>query len=452
MCVDLGWATDEDSAGFVAGYLQSSNALARIFTASPWGVAAGQFGRKSCLILTLASITLGGLAFGFCTDLVAAVAIRALFFGLGNGWVTLFAPLCIDIAGPIRQTEVIGKVLATGSLVQLFGPAIGGWTYGVTSHFPGALPSFVTALFGCVVMCLCWRWIPECMDKCNNHGRTHQEDKAEVPWCKQVCAWPINIIIILRVLNGFIEWAQFDLLPLWAISSTEVGGLALPQTELGYMLSICGMFNIVFSLYLLPYLMSKLGLRRAGVFAAAVTAVACAGCPFSPDFASGLVFQIILVCTKATTITACTAMTNNAVEERSRSAISGVTVMFECLGKGLAPMVIASSFAWSISRWGRDGHFVPFFALAILSLISAIAFRRLPDQVEHQVSPDHCATQKTCEDTKALKSDAACQPGDLSTVDIEVKPMYSEEIKSLTHDSPSPHKIGASDCRQMSLS
>ena len=44
LCVDLRWADDEDSAGYVAGYLAGALTFGRIFTSVLWGKAADAYG------------------------------------------------------------------------------------------------------------------------------------------------------------------------------------------------------------------------------------------------------------------------------------------------------------------------------------------------------------------------------------------------------------------------
>jgi len=86
---------------------------------------------------------IGGILFGFCTDLVAAMSVRFIFFGL-NSWMVLQGPCAIASAGCDRQTEVLGSMFAAAA-VQLIGPAAGGWTYDMVEEFPALVPN----LTGC---------------------------------------------------------------------------------------------------------------------------------------------------------------------------------------------------------------------------------------------------------------------------------------------------------------
>ena len=49
LSADLGWVPDKNEAGFVAGWLQSSNVCGRILTSTIWGFAAARYGPRPVL-------------------------------------------------------------------------------------------------------------------------------------------------------------------------------------------------------------------------------------------------------------------------------------------------------------------------------------------------------------------------------------------------------------------
>ena len=61
LSADLGWVPGRDEAGFVAGWLQSSNVFGRMLTSSIWGCVAARYGFNLVLKVTLSSLLLGGL-------------------------------------------------------------------------------------------------------------------------------------------------------------------------------------------------------------------------------------------------------------------------------------------------------------------------------------------------------------------------------------------------------
>lgn len=61
LCADLNWVSDRNKAGYVAGWLQSSNVFGRVLMSSIWGYIAARYGFDVVLAITLVSLFLGGL-------------------------------------------------------------------------------------------------------------------------------------------------------------------------------------------------------------------------------------------------------------------------------------------------------------------------------------------------------------------------------------------------------
>merc|ERR1719428_1848315 len=109
MSVDLGWASDRDSAGFVAGFLPSVSMFGRAVTSPMWRIFANRYGFKPALLVTYAGLLIGGILFGLSTSLPLSLAARGIFLGMLNCQVTLVGPLALRIGGPSRQAEVVAK-------------------------------------------------------------------------------------------------------------------------------------------------------------------------------------------------------------------------------------------------------------------------------------------------------------------------------------------------------
>ena len=185
LTADLHWAADVNSAGFVAGWLQSANVCGRAVASSLWGLVAHRYGPRPVLRITLAALFVGGVLFGLCRSLAAAMAIRFLCFGLLNGWSALLAVCAAQVAGEARQAEVLGLIIASGSGTQLVGPAVGGWTYGAVRSFPALVPSAI----GCglvLVAALLWVDVAD-REEVKDHGSGEGLRAA-------LCRWPMPLL------------------------------------------------------------------------------------------------------------------------------------------------------------------------------------------------------------------------------------------------------------------
>ena len=154
LVVDLGWSPNVDEAGYVAGYLGSALVVGRLFTSVLWGRLADAFGRKPAILLSMAGILVGNLAFGITKTLHAALIVRAIFLGACNGWVSLMGVYVGEVGGASRQNRVNGYTLTGGTFCQLSGPAVAALLYNKIPRYPALAPSLLGACLALVAMLL----------------------------------------------------------------------------------------------------------------------------------------------------------------------------------------------------------------------------------------------------------------------------------------------------------
>ena len=105
----------------MAGLLPTAVMSGRILTSFAWGWVSDRIGPRAVLSLSMLSIAAGNLLFGFSTQLWAALVVRSVVLGMGNGWIAVLGPLSQDIGGSERQSEVLALVFASGPLTQTLG-------------------------------------------------------------------------------------------------------------------------------------------------------------------------------------------------------------------------------------------------------------------------------------------------------------------------------------------
>jgi hypothetical protein len=151
LSVDNGWVATIDQAGFMAGLLPTMVMAGRIATSWAWGMLSDRIGGRRCLQLCLASIAIGNLLFGLASQAWLALLVRFVFLGACNGYVALIGPLSQVIGGAERQSEVITLVFASGPVIQMVGPALGGLLYGsLLPAFPAIVPSMIGTLIALI--------------------------------------------------------------------------------------------------------------------------------------------------------------------------------------------------------------------------------------------------------------------------------------------------------------
>eukprot|EP00401_Gymnodinium_catenatum_P015775 CAMPEP_0117535942 /NCGR_PEP_ID=MMETSP0784-20121206/41193_1 /TAXON_ID=39447 /ORGANISM="" /LENGTH=497 /DNA_ID=CAMNT_0005332481 /DNA_START=132 /DNA_END=1625 /DNA_ORIENTATION=+ len=362
MTADMGWAADRDSAGYVAGMLQSANVIGRIPSSSLWGCFVGRYGLKRGICLSVASLALGNLLFGLCAgSLELALAVRFVFLGLGNGWATFLGPVGMEIGGHERQTEVVGKVLCGGAFIQLLGPAIGGWTYGIFPGFPAMLPGIVgSAICLCALLALCL-WMPSQQVETSTSKR---DSSAELSVTKVLCTSPLPLSILLRAVQGGLMFAFFEVVPLWAITSTELGGLALLEDDVGLILGISAAGTGLAMVFVLPRITTRLGLRLSIILTNLVVSACFILMTLFPGLVTVTIFHGCMGSGFGMVGAGYVVCTNKITPPEHRAAVNGVSVTFESLFKGVAPVLSSVSYAGSLSAWGQTGHYVTFAGLA----------------------------------------------------------------------------------------
>jgi len=462
MAADLQWTASRDHAGFVAGFLQSSNLVGRALASIAWGSLAGTCGYKKCILATVCSLILGGVAFGFCTTLAVALLARLVFLGLGNGWVVIIGPSSADVAGDARQTEVLGIIMATGSATQLFGPAVAGWTYGAVPAFPAAVPSGIGVFIGLAGLFACLRWMPAAAGKVeeSKSEKVVIEEMSTEGHCSGLLEGPLPFVYALRFLQGLALFAFFDVFPLWAIASSTVGGLQLSETQVGMLLSRSAIWNVLWFSMLMPFLSRRLGVRLFGVCMAIVSGSGCVVLPWARGIVSANFIHMLVASTSTAEGAMVIAYTNNAAPQGKRGPVSGLGTLSDSLGKAFGPVGGAWLFAYTLQRWGEAGHGYVFWGLAGLHSVFAMCAACLPVCVESRESPlidgspsqqrTSCAVSPSTgggqplpelvasPSVRADESQAACG-------DAEVR--EEQELSGLLSKQPLPELVGSPSVR-----
>ena len=362
LAVDLGWSVDLDHTGVVVGILGAVLPASRIPVSIMWGLAMDRWGRRPCLMLTCGSLMAGGMIFPFMTHWWAAVLIRFVLLGMGNGWVTLMAVCCAELGGPTHQAAILGYVIGAGGAINLIGPGLGGFTYHVFgSPYPALLPSVIGALLAGIAGLDVWFFFPETRPPPQQPAGSPQTANAQLPAPDQaplspamppalpvmkqarsqvppvqgpslwtaLRTYPLPLLVCLRCLLGALGFCMMTLIPLWSIASTDVGGLALDNEELGVMLSSSAAISLLWSTLLMARFINRFGARRAMVASAATQMLCILSLPRigSSHYVLVITVNAVLQMANTTCFTSTIAAVNNVCSQfpHRRGSINGVS-------------------------------------------------------------------------------------------------------------------------------
>lgn len=197
------------------------------------------------------------------------------------------------------------------------------------------------------------------------------------------------------MVHGLVVFAMFEVVPLWAISSRELGGLDLSQRDLGIMLASSAVVTMLSGWFVMPVLTRLFGLRRCSSICGLVGAITFLFMPWATQM-----WQLILMHTTVNfslnvlISSTVLAFTNNATPPEHRGVVNGVAVTLETLAKGVGPISTSITFAWTLERWGYAGHPVVFVAMAAGAFMVAVGCACLPKTVENVVSEGNDAQEE----------------------------------------------------------
>ncbi|KAH8046482.1 major facilitator superfamily-like protein [Aureococcus anophagefferens] len=400
--VDSGWASDRDAAGFVAGLLGSAVTLGRIPVAALWGAAADGFGRRRCVVASMAALAVGQVAFGVVESLPAVLASRALL-GASCGWPVVFRaaqeseipdfkgsdlgrfPLVVfpiyasEALGPEKQSLLIGaRSRSAGSASSRARPSAarptGSSPRGRARAEPRRRRNRGRA-------CAAALWLPEAARAGLRAGRGGRGEELPEKGAKAIEAPPPEREPC-RMIFGFNEFAANEATSLWAVSTRRSGGLELSHGALGALLAACAAAAGLLRDRPAAERALARGARRRRAAAAALSVAAM---PFSRSpWAAGVAMALHgagYICGQIGILT----ITNNAVES-SRRRVGGAMSTAEAIAKGLGPWSASVLFAESIRSGGAAFHAAVFLGLAALYATAAVLARALPARVDAAAS------------------------------------------------------------------
>lgn len=399
LSVDNGWVEHVNEAGFIAGMLPTAVMAGRIVTGILWGMLNDRFGGRACIIASIWAVALGNVLFGMSTWLWAALVVRFVVIGMGNGWVALIGPMSQELAGAERQSEVLALIFSTGPLVGSLGPALGGLLYGTLfPSLPALSPSLVGAAIAVLGIAAMRCWMPRISQPAAKQQASTTELTAAVApastsadggdggggeedseresaadadaatddaprapsLCAVLCSHPLPLVCLVRSGCGCIIFGMFDCVPLWLVASRDVGGLAMDEKRLGAVLAFASLLTLPWSVVGMGRFIRRFGVRfamRSMLLAATVAfalmapVVRAADAGGTRPLAAAVAVVLLQTAANVAAVTAGTATfaaTNNACAKfpARKGAISGMHVTCESIGKMLGPAVGAPLLGW----------------------------------------------------------------------------------------------------------
>ncbi|CAN0447881.1 unnamed protein product, partial [Ascophyllum nodosum] len=195
--------------------------------------------------------------------------------------------------------------------------------------------------------------------------------------------------IVQVIVIGFDE-----VLPLWMLSTLEVGGLSWSSKEIGEVLLTTGIILGLLQLVVLPRILKFIGIvrwQRIGWVVGVVTLVAVPNAKMLSWNSTSLFMLVALGgllvnCSIAAVMIALNVASTSIVNADHRGKLAGLYNTSESLGRFVGPVMYSTTYALSISPWTQnhpwmDYHFVFYVTAVMMALLAVVGWKTLTPEV-----------------------------------------------------------------------
>lgn len=153
------YAVKMGASGLMVGVLISSYAVAQLLSAPLWGRVSDRFGRRPALMIGLGASAIAYVIFAYSNTLLFLLLSRVVQ-GAGGGTVGVIQAYVADATEPENRAKSLGWLSAATNLGVAIGPAIGGFSRGISDEAPG----LVAAALCVANMVFAWYFLQESRD------------------------------------------------------------------------------------------------------------------------------------------------------------------------------------------------------------------------------------------------------------------------------------------------
>ncbi|MCX5384566.1 MFS transporter [Streptomyces sp. NBC_00083] len=308
----------EGSLALWVAVLESVNALCAFLVAPLLGGLSDRFGRRPILIISAFGAAAGYAVFGVGGALWVLVAARALQ-GLTAGDMPAIFAYVADITPAEDRAKRYGMLGALAGVGMMLGPAIGG----ALSTWHLDAPVHVTALMAVAVGAVSVFALPESLAPENRTAKVKLKDLHPFKVLKDAFARPeLRLLLGGFTLAGIPFYFYANNLPVLGRDTVGWGA-----TQIGLLMSVAGVLDIVIQGGLLALLLPRIGERGVVIAGLVGQTVGCAGMALvahSLDAPQLLVAAALLFASgQGATTAALDAMMSNSVAASEQGWLAG---------------------------------------------------------------------------------------------------------------------------------
>ncbi|MEQ8406141.1 MAG: MFS transporter [Oceanicaulis sp.] len=339
-------------------------ALAQFFCSPVIGGLSDRFGRRPVLLLSLTALAIDFLLMGLAHALYVFFAARLLSGVFAATHSTANAYIA-DVHPPetrASQFAMLGAAMGAGFVL---GPALGG----LLGEFSPRAPFFAAAALAGANALYGWFVVPESLKA---------EKRRAFSWRR---ANPFGTLSRLRKAEGigvmalvyfFAQLSSFVYPAVWAY--VAIAKFSWSEAQIGISLAAFGIIFVLSQAVVTPFLLKRIGERRAIWIALCVEAFALLGIAFAPSGLWVYVFLSFALITGMEGPALQKVMTERVAEDAQGelqgglSALGGVVLI-------VSPLLYTQLFfAFESGRFGVDFAGAPFVMASVFCAIAAVLF------------------------------------------------------------------------------
>ncbi|KAF9037796.1 MFS general substrate transporter [Hymenopellis radicata] len=290
---------DEKATGYFAGIVESVFFMAECVTVLLWGRASDRFGRRPILLIGPLGLAFAMLGFGISTSFWPLVFCR-FAQGAFNGNIGVSKSVMAELSDSTNMAEVFGLIPLMWSLGSTMGPIIGGvfanpeaqWpeSFGkiaILRQHPYLLPCLIAGALAFLFFSIALVGLKEthpsygtkdsaptgdevrsysAIEQASDDERNNKDESMEAPSIRSLMIRQVLVPLGCFSLLLFTETSYLVLIPLMYSTSIANGGLGFSSFEIGSIMGVWGVYNVLWQGSVVSRLIRRFGPRRVHIF------------------------------------------------------------------------------------------------------------------------------------------------------------------------------------------
>jgi len=351
---------DAKNVALWVGVLETVFSACALFAGPLLGALSDRIGRKPVLVASLLGSAVGYVLFGIAGGLGILVLSR-IIDGITAGDMAVSMAYLADITPPEERAAQFGLAGAVGGIGFMFGPAVGG----LLAHFGYAAPVFVAAAISVLTAIISAFVLPETVTAEKRAAKLTVENPHLLQTIRDAFSHPDLRPLLIALTLAAVPFGFFAL----NASVLAKDSIAWGPTQIGLLVSVIGVLDIVVQGGLVRFLVPRIGEHRVAIVGLVGQVVGCGMLALVGSFLPlpdlFIVGVLLFGAAEGGTNAAVQGLISRSVPDDEQGALAGGLGSIQSLTGMIVPLL----GGWAYSRLGAS---VP-YALGVLFLLSAIA-------------------------------------------------------------------------------